>query len=77
MPEIDGLELIRRLRTIGANREIPAIALTGYASAKDAAAALGAGFNLHLAKPFDPVELTEIIHELLSSGEPQRNSARQ
>jgi len=77
MPEIDGLELIRRLRTIGANREIPAIALTGYASAKDAAAALGAGFNLHLAKPFDPVELTEIIHELLNSGEPQRNSARQ
>jgi len=69
MPEIDGLELIRNLRTTGVNREIPAIALTGYASAKDAAAALGAGFNLHLAKPFDPLELTEIIRELLNRRE--------
>jgi PAS domain S-box-containing protein len=71
MPEIDGLELIRKLRTMGANREIPAIALTGYASAKDAAAALGAGFNLHLAKPFDPLELTEIIRDLLNDKEKQ------
>jgi CheY-like chemotaxis protein len=56
---------------MGANREIPAIALTGYASAKDAAAALGAGFNLHLAKPFDPLELTEIIRDLLNDKEKQ------
>jgi PAS domain S-box-containing protein len=73
MPEIDGLELIRKLRTMGANREIPAIALTGYAAAKDAAAALGAGFNLHLAKPFDPMELTEIIRELINSDEKQKS----
>ncbi len=71
MPQMDGLELVRKFRGLELNRETPAIALTGYASAKDAASALGAGFNLHVAKPFDPVELTRIVEQLLGTDKTQ------
>ncbi|MCA1605330.1 MAG: response regulator, partial [Acidobacteria bacterium] len=51
MPGMDGLQLITNLRQQKGLEEIPAIALTGYASQKDTEAAIAAGFNLHLAKP--------------------------
>lgn len=69
MPEMDGLELIRKFRNLESNGRVPAIALTGYASPKDAASALAAGFNLHLAKPIDPAELTAAVAKLLASEE--------
>jgi PAS domain S-box-containing protein len=67
MPELDGFELIRRLRRLQGFEKIPAVALTGYASEKDATAAVRAGFNLHISKPVDPAELTVVIEELLRS----------
>lgn len=67
MPLIDGLELIRSLRQRPDLRNVPAIALTGYASENDAQAAIAAGFDLHLAKPVDPSELTTLVGDLLRS----------
>jgi CheY-like chemotaxis protein len=67
MPLIDGLELIRSLRQRPDLRSVPAIALTGYASENDAQAAITAGFDLHLAKPVDPSELTTLVGDLLRS----------
>ena len=66
MPEIDGLELIRKLRQQGATQNTPAIALSGYASTKDADTAIAAGFNIHLSKPIDPAELSAAVDSLLS-----------
>jgi two-component system, chemotaxis family, CheB/CheR fusion protein len=40
---------------------LPAIALTGFASASDAARALAAGFQAHMAKPFEMDELRRLI----------------
>jgi PAS domain S-box-containing protein len=65
MPELDGFELIRRLRRLRGFEKIPAVALTGYASEKDATAALRAGFDIHICKPVDPAELTAVIEDLL------------
>ncbi len=65
MPEIDGFELIRRLRQKNGWNQTPAIALTGYASDKDAQAALAAGFDLHLSKPIDLSELAAAVEGLL------------
>jgi signal transduction histidine kinase/ActR/RegA family two-component response regulator len=65
MPEMDGLEMIRELRELENYRSIPAIALTGYASAKDEKAALAAGFDAHVSKPVDPKELLQLINRLL------------
>jgi CheY-like chemotaxis protein len=65
LPRIDGYELIERLRRLPHMREVPALALTGYAATKDAQAALDAGFDVHVAKPVDPSELAEQIEQLM------------
>jgi PAS domain S-box-containing protein len=65
LPLTDGYELIRRLREIPHLRDVPAIALTGYAAQKDAETALAAGFNVHLPKPVDPDVLSSAVEQLL------------
>jgi PAS domain S-box-containing protein len=67
MPTMDGLELIRNLRQKKNLKDVPAIALTGYASQKDVAAAIAAGFNMHIAKPTEPAELLAAVERLLAS----------
>ncbi|HVS21345.1 MAG TPA: response regulator, partial [Pyrinomonadaceae bacterium] len=66
MPEMDGFEMMKRMRRLASMNDVPAIALTGYASRKDAEMALGAGFNAHVSKPVDPAELTTLIDQLLA-----------
>ena len=65
LPRIDGYELIRRLRDLPHLRDTLALALTGYAAAKDAEAALAAGFDAHLPKPVEPSALADEIERLL------------
>ncbi|HYY58746.1 MAG TPA: response regulator [Pyrinomonadaceae bacterium] len=65
MPEIDGYELLRRLREWPHLRNVPAVALTGYASQADEETALAAGFDAHIAKPVDPHELVTRIEQVL------------
>lgn len=64
MPSMDGLQLVRDLRSRRGLESIPAIALSGYASQKDADTAIAAGFDLHLSKPVDPDELTAAVKSL-------------
>lgn len=65
LPEIDGYELIKQLRSVPHLRDTPALALTGYASHQDLARALSAGFNAHVAKPVDPSLLLAQIERQL------------
>ena len=65
MPVMDGFEMIRRLRELPDYKSVPAIALSGYASQKDAASAIAAGFNAHVSKPVDPRELIALVDQLL------------
>ncbi|HZI19618.1 MAG TPA: PAS domain S-box protein [Pyrinomonadaceae bacterium] len=67
LPRLDGYELIRRLRSLPHMGGAPAIALTGYAAPKDAAAARDAGFDTHLPKPVDPAALTAEVERLLQA----------
>lgn len=66
MPKVDGYQLIRQLRELEAERReyLPAIALTAYARESDRTLALEAGFQVHLAKPFDPDELVSVVAKL-------------
>src|SRR5882762_3462807 len=66
MPLMDGFELIRRLRESEdeAVRDVPAAALTAYARSEDRAKTLQGGFEMHLAKPVDPVELASAVKAL-------------
>jgi len=70
MPEVDGYQLLARLRArLRASAEaLPALALTGFASHSDAARSLGAGFQAHLAKPFESKSLIGLLAHMISSG---------
>jgi signal transduction histidine kinase/CheY-like chemotaxis protein len=65
MPHMDGFEMMQQLRQLPNMSDVPAIALSGYASQKDAHTALGVGFNAHMSKPVDPAELLSTIDHLL------------
>jgi signal transduction histidine kinase/ActR/RegA family two-component response regulator len=64
MPDVDGYELIRKLRRMSGLERVPAIALTGYARDEDRELALEAGYNVHVAKPADMNRLVKIVKEL-------------
>src|SRR6266436_5491821 len=63
MPQVDGYGLIRKLRKLKSKRakQIPALALTAYATDEDRTLALSAGFQMHLAKPIEPESLVSSI----------------
>ncbi|MEG4117239.1 chemotaxis protein CheB [Microcoleus sp. N9_B4] len=66
MPEEDGYFLIREVRalTAEAGGEIPAAALTAYASDKERERAIEAGFQRHMVKPIQPVVLGLMVANL-------------
>jgi signal transduction histidine kinase/CheY-like chemotaxis protein len=66
MPVEDGLSLMRRIRArpAGDGGGIPAIALTAYASTADRDKAIAAGYQAHVAKPFEPSDVVRLVHEL-------------
>lgn len=65
MPEEDGYSFIRRVRTLADERKnIPAIALTAFASNEDRKRALVDGFNIHLTKPVEPAKLVSAVMDL-------------
>ncbi len=66
MPKMDGYQLIRILRAEESRRErIPALALTAFARAEDRKRSLVAGYQAHLAKPFDVGELVLVVADLV------------
>jgi len=67
MPDVDGYELLRRVRELerDSGGRIPAIALTAFARSEDRTRALRAGFLVHIAKPVDPSELVATIASVL------------
>jgi PAS domain S-box-containing protein len=64
LPGVDGYEFIRRVRARereAGERQTPAVALTAYAREEDRRRAFRAGFQMHLAKPVEPDELTAVV----------------
>lgn len=68
MPEEDGFDLVRRLRSLPAEEggDIPAIALTGYAREEDRAATRRAGYQAVAPKPVNLGELIATIRAVAS-----------
>ena len=66
MPVMDGYQMIRELRASEMrDSRVPALALTAFARAEDRKRALMAGFQAHLAKPFDVAELVLLVADLV------------
>ena len=66
MPVEDGYALIRKVRALPNDNGggMPAIALTAYARDDDRQRALAEGYQVHLAKPVDRIELSSVIANL-------------
>ncbi|HEV7301271.1 MAG TPA: ATP-binding protein [Tepidisphaeraceae bacterium] len=66
MPDEDGYAFIRRVRALAieAGGRTPAAALTAFARAEDRTRALRAGYQTHVAKPVEPMELTAVVASL-------------
>ena len=73
MPDVDGYELLRRVRALGPTPggRLPAIALTAFARSEDRTRALRAGFLVHVSKPVEPSELVATVASVVGrTGEP-------
>jgi CheY-like chemotaxis protein len=66
MPETDGYQLLEQMRLIPGLSEVPAIAISGYASEEDRERALSAGYLALVPKPIDVDVLFGLIHDLKS-----------
>jgi len=65
MPEKDGFELLREIRSLDDESEVPVIAITGLCRALDQMRAPAAGFDAVLLKPFTPDVLLQVISEVI------------
>ena len=73
MPDEDGYDLTRKLRARSPEQggAIPAVALSAYAGPDDNARSLAAGFQMHIAKPAGPDELTIAVAGLAQGTDQQ------
>jgi signal transduction histidine kinase/CheY-like chemotaxis protein/ligand-binding sensor domain-containing protein len=67
MPEIDGLEVTRRLRADPAMRSVRIITITAFAMEEDSAKCFAAGADDHFTKPLNMGDLVRAIDNLLRS----------
>jgi CheY-like chemotaxis protein len=73
MPGEHGYSLIQSVRARSPEQggRIPALALTAYVRQEDHERALAAGYDRHLAKPIDPIDLASVVAELFEEHRPR------
>ncbi len=71
MPILDGLKLVKRLRSDEKYRAVPVIIVTTEAADEDRQRALALGANAYLTKPVKAAEVAALVAQLLVPGAPQ------
>ena len=66
MPDLDGLEVTRRLKADPRTSGIPVILVSARTGSEDVAAGRQAGAADYLKKPFDPDDLIALLDRLVS-----------
>jgi PAS domain S-box-containing protein len=66
MPDLDGYEVAKRLRSTPEGKSMHLIAITGWGQEEDKRRALGAGFDFHLTKPIELHQLEVLLDECVS-----------
>lgn len=61
LPDVDGLEIVRWIRSEAALRDLPVIAITASAMRGDRERFLEAGCDDYLSKPIHAVELLQVV----------------
>ncbi len=70
LPSVNGYEMARRLTAHPLRRRPYLVAVTGYSAPEQKEQALRSGFDLHLAKPAEPTQLSELISNCPSRSQP-------
>lgn len=65
MPDLDGFQLCRRIRSLEGYKETPIIFLTAKSRDQDRQKGLEVGANLFLSKPISPEKLLQLIEEAI------------
>jgi CheY-like chemotaxis protein len=76
MPIEDGYTLIEKVRAMeqGNDKQLPAVALTAYAGAQDRIRILSSGYQMHITKPVEGVELATVVASLVRRGDRDKNT---
>jgi two-component system NtrC family sensor kinase len=61
LPDMDGVDLVRRLRELPGFADLPVLAVSGFISRMDEARAVGGLFDEFLVKPVQPSELIRVL----------------
>ncbi|OQW68183.1 MAG: two-component system response regulator [Proteobacteria bacterium ST_bin12] len=66
LPDINGLEVLKRIRVHPVGRDIPIIAMTSYAMSGDRERLLAAGCTSYIEKPIDPMLVIQQIEQAIN-----------
>jgi len=74
LPEISGLEVLRRLRDSPRHHDLPVMILSAHDQGADRVRGLRLGANDYLAKPFEPEELSLRVKNLVANRPPAQTA---
>ncbi|MGV3759791.1 MAG: response regulator transcription factor, partial [Actinomycetota bacterium] len=69
LPDLDGLDVLAELRGDAATRELPVVMASARVGKADQDAAISAGADAYVLKPFNPTELADVVADV--AGEPR------
>jgi two-component system, cell cycle response regulator DivK len=68
LPDINGLEVLKRIRAHPVGKDIPVIAMTSYAMSGDKERLMEAGCTGYIEKPIDPMLVIGQIEKVIGKG---------
>ncbi|MFW6113862.1 MAG: response regulator transcription factor [Actinomycetota bacterium] len=77
MPQMDGWEILQKLREDPAVADLPTVLLTAKVQDEDIARGWRMGADGYITKPFNPVNLADSLREILSATPEEREARRQ
>ena len=73
LPDMDGLDICRRLKESRPTSQIPVILISAKVESKDIIAGMAAGAEDYIAKPFSPSEVVALVESSLRRVEQQKS----
>lgn len=77
MPQLDGIETLRRIRVDGRHRELPVALITAKVGEDDHLRGYQAGADAYITKPFEPEKVAETVEQLLRRSPDERERVRE
>lgn len=77
MPELDGFEVLRQIRLDSRWRNLPVVMLTAKVDESSYMTGYRLGADAYVSKPFDPVDLEEVLGRVLRQSAEERAASRQ